>query len=341
MLFLIAHALSAQAVIHTDGGASLPTVYYSDTSRLGRPYAKDPSVILFNGSYWMYYSIPATSAPKPGANGFAAGWGIGIASSQDLLHWTKAGEVEPVQAVEADGIAAPGARVIDGKIHLFYQTYGKGKLDSICHATSTDGIHFDRDPSNPIFRPTKMPWSVGRAIDAEVFVHDGSVAWLFFATRDPEMKVQMIGMASAPLSHLGRGAWHDISTAAPTLKPELPWEQDCIEAPTVLKHGGLYYLFYAGAYNNKPQQIGVATSKDGKAWKRMSDRPLLSNGKPGTWNASESGHPGVFTDSDGKTYLFFQGDDDNGHTWGISMLEIKWHGQAPYLVDPVTGAAAM
>ena len=33
-------------------------------------------------------------------------------------------------------------------------------------------------------------------------------------------------------------------------------------APSLLQQKGVYYLFYAGAYNNAPQQIGVATSKD-------------------------------------------------------------------------------
>ena len=102
----------------------------------------------------------------------------------------------------------------------------------------------------------------------------------------------------------------------------------------MLHHKGLYYLFYAGGYNNEPQQINVATSKDGSSWKRLSEQPLLANGEPGSWNSSESGHPGVFTDDNGKTYLFFQGNNDNGKTWYISMMEIRWHGTKPYLVQP-------
>jgi hypothetical protein len=81
------------------------------------------------------------------------------------VHWSKAGEVTPEQPVERNGIVAPGARAIRGQAHIFYQTYGQGAKDAICHATSSDGIHFIHDPSNPVYRPTKMPWSVGRAID--------------------------------------------------------------------------------------------------------------------------------------------------------------------------------
>lgn len=311
-----------------------PKVYFSDTSRLGRPFAKDPSVIRFHGIYWMYYSIPAAPNSKSRMDSTQIGWGIGIAQSSDLLHWTKVGELTPSQEIERAGIAAPGARVIDGKIHLFYQTYGSNQLAAICHATSSDGIHFDRDPSNPVYRPSKMPWSSGRAIDAEVFV-DGDELYLLFATRDPSMKIQELGLAEAPFhSDFGRAAWRDVSLDGPVLKPKLPWEQSCIEAPTVLRHGQLFYMFYAGAYNNRPQQIGVASSVDGRIWTRLSDQPILSNGPPGSWNSSESGHPGAFTDDDGRTYLFFQGNNDDGRTWFISMKEIRWKGDQPYLVEP-------
>lgn len=33
------------------------TMMFGDTSRLGRPFSKDPHVITFKGKYLMYYSI--------------------------------------------------------------------------------------------------------------------------------------------------------------------------------------------------------------------------------------------------------------------------------------------
>ena len=59
---------------------------------------------------------------------------------------------------------------------------------------------------------------------------------------------------------------------------------------------GTLYMFYAGAYNNRPQQIGLAISTDGIHWKKVSNKPFLSNGDPGTWNSCESGHPHIFKD---------------------------------------------
>ena len=96
-------------------------------------------------------------------------------------------------------------------------------------------------------------------------------------------------------------------------------------------------MFYAGGYNNEPQQIGCATSQDGMSWKRLSDRPFLANGKPGEWNFCESGHPGVFVDDDHQTYLFFQGNSDHGRSWYLSWVKIGWKAGKPYLLAEQVG----
>jgi predicted GH43/DUF377 family glycosyl hydrolase len=304
----------------------LPRMHWADTSR-GRPYAKDPSVVKFGGRYLMYYSVGPYPKTDPRATPMD-GWNIGIAESRDLDTWTKLGELNPAQDCDRKGLCAPAAWVHQGKVHLFYQTYGNGPKDAICHAWSTDGVRFTRDASNPIFAPTGA-WTAGRAIDAEVFPL-GDRLLLYFATRDPAMKVQMIGVAGAPLaSDFSRAQWKQL-VDAPILKPELPWERKCIEASSLIRHGDTLFMFYAGGYNNEPQQIGVASSRDGLTWTRLSDQPLVPNGGPGDWNASESGHPGIFADpTDGRTHLFFQGNRDRGASWYLSRLEILWREGRP------------
>jgi predicted GH43/DUF377 family glycosyl hydrolase len=241
----------------------------------------------------------------------------------------KVGEILPAAAHEEHGICAPGAFVSGERVHLFYQTYGNGPEDAICHATSSDGIHFARNPTNPIYRATG-DWNCGRVIDADVVV-SGDQLLLYFATRDPTMTTQMLGVAAAPLdSGFGRDAWRQLCDA-PILAPELPWEQECVEAPAVCRREGRLFMFYGGAYNNCPQQIGCAVSDDGVRWLRLSQQPFLPNGKPGSWNACESGHPFVFVDDDDTTYLFYQGNDDLGTTWYLSKRQITWREGYPYL----------
>jgi len=323
ILFL---AVSLITIAQTGHSQSKPAMFFGDTSRTGSPFSKDPHVIRFESRYLMYYSVqPYKDKTNP-----VQGWGIGIAESRDLINWKKTGEITPAADYEAKGLCAPCAIVIDGKVHLFYQTYGNGKNDAICHAWSADGINFTRNATNPIFHP-ESPWTCGRAIDAEVIKFRDKFL-LYYATRDPEYKIQMQGVAVAPATtDFKRQDWKNLSTEKPMLKPELPWEKDCIEGASVIEKNGKLYMFYAGAYNNAPQQVGVAVSTDGLSWTRLSDEPFLKNGGPGDWNSSESGHPHIFSDSDGRTYLFYQGNNDRGKTWFISNTEVRWNEKGPFL----------
>lgn len=301
----------------------LPAMYFSDSSKdASHPTAKDPSVIRFKGSYLMYYSVPPRGALP---------WRIGVAASRDLTHWHKVAELKPEEAYEQNGLCAAGAFVRGEEVHLFYQTYGNRSKDAVCHAVSADGIHFTRDATNPVFHPAG-DWTCGRAIDAEVVRFQGRYL-LYFATRDSAFKIQKVGVAASPLSGgFHRRDWMQLADFS-VLKPELGWEKQCIEAPSCLERNGRLYMFYAGAYNNAPQQIGVAVSHDGIHWKRLSDKPFLSNGLPGSWNASESGHPCIFQDVNGETWLFFQGNNTRGKTWFISRKRVLWKGDMPYLAD--------
>lgn len=298
---------------------------WGDTSRLGRPFSKDPSVIRFGGRYLLYFSLPPYGDKRPGD-----GWSVGVAESRDLIGWKTVAEVGPGGEYERKGLAAPFAMVHGGKVHLFYQTYGNGPRDAICHAVSSDGLRFTRDRSNPIFHPDGA-WTAGRAIDVEI-VRFRDRWFLYAATRDPGMKVQMLTGAVSEKG-FAREDWKQIGDG-PLLKPELAWEKDCIEAPTLVARGGELVMFYAGAYNNAPQQIGCARSADGVHWTRLQDDPLVSVGAAGEWNSSESGHPGAFVDSDGQTYLFYQGNNDKGRTWLLSFVKIGWKGSRPYVILP-------
>ena len=286
-------------------------------------FAKDPAVIRFGGKYYLYYS-------KYDAETTA--YGVGVAESDDLTHYRIVNSLKSEQPEEGKGICAPAAIVLDGTVHLFYQSYGQFPRDFICHATSTDGVHFVRDPGNPVFCP-QGNWNCGRAIDADVTVFDGKLL-LYWATRDSEMKVQMVGVSAADLtSGFSRGAWTQLDPDAPVLKPELPWEQICIEAPAALTRNGKVYLFYAGAYNCCPQQIGCAVSDDGVHFTRLfTDKPLLGPGAKGSWNECESGHPYIFED-EGRYHLFYQGSDDMGKTWRLSRCEIAFDENGiPYIL---------
>ncbi len=349
-LFLIAVPMSARSaepqvpVLHptapdvrwitdpTIGPMATPAMKWGDDSRKFAkdgtpiPYSKDPSVVRFKDRYLIYFSLPPSDREKT-----SYGWIIGIAESSDLVHWKRIAALPPMQQCDAKGLCAPCAKVWGGKVHLFYQTYGNGKSDAICYASSENGVDFKPHPENPIFRPSG-DWTCGRAIDADVIAFNGKL-FLYAATRDPDMKIQKLVVAVAdPESDLGPKCWTQPVDAS-ILEPQLAWETKCIEAATVCQRGNALIMFYAGGYNNDPQQIGVARSTDGVHWTRLWTVPFLPNGPAGSWNSSESGHPGVFVDDDGKTYLFYQGNPDRGRSWSLSHVEIAWNDDVPAVVQ--------
>ena len=163
-------------------------MYFCDTSNIREHYAKDPCVVRLGDKYFMYYSLWVGIDGKDKLD-------IGISVSDDLESWTPVGRLPIGGGCEENGIGAPGAIVLDGVIHMFYQTYGNNERDAICHATSRDGINFEKDPTNPVFAPT-ADWCCGRAIDADVIEFRGRL-YLYFATRDHMMKIQKLGVASA------------------------------------------------------------------------------------------------------------------------------------------------
>lgn len=279
-------------------------------------FAKDPSVVRFDGKYWMYYSYFLK------ADGEKNRLTIGVAQSDDLTDWRFVKNILPMQECDQKGLGAPCAKVIDGKVWLFYQTYGNGPLDAICCASSENGVDFTPHPENPIFRPTG-DWNNGRAIDADLIEFKGKV-FLYAATRDPSGKRQMLTAAFAdPKGGFGPKTWTQAADR-PILAPELPWETRCIEAPSVVEKDGRLLMFYAGGFNNDPQHIGLAASGDGIHWTRVWNAPFITNGPEGAWNASESGHPGVFVDDDGATWLFYQGNATRGKDWFLSRVPLDW-----------------
>lgn len=298
---------------------------FEDIGTNGRSFAKDPCVVRLGNTYFMYYSKPVL------VDGERDSLSIGIARSDDLEHWQIVGALYAEQVAEGNGIGAPGAIVRDGMVHLFYQSYGQFPRDFICHATSEDGLHFTRDATNPIVMP-EGEWNNGRAIDADVVLF-GDTLFLYWATRDPAGDIQMLGVSSAA----GDSGFHREDFVqrcdASILRPELAWEKTCIEAPAAMARDGKVYMFYAGAYNCAPQQIGCAVSEDGVHFTRIFDEPLLAPGPAGSWNASESGHPYVFEDTDGAVHLFYQGSGDMGQNWRLSRKRIAFVDGVPAIAD--------
>ena len=113
---------------------------------------------------------------------------------------------------------------------------------------------------NPVIPGHKF----GTMIDVAVLHEDGK--YRMWASWRP--KKSLVLFESADGIH-----WSDPEIV---FSPELEWE-GTINRPTVVKRAGVYHLWYSGQAKDWLRYwIGYATSPDGRVWKRMSDKPVLS-----------------------------------------------------------------
>ncbi len=102
------------------------------------------------------------------------------------------------------------------------------------------------------------------------------------------------------------------------------WEDD-VNRPVVVKVGGLYRMWYTGQARGK-SWIGHATSKDGKAWKRASARPVLSPERP--WEKVAVMCPHVLYDDSAKLYrMWYSGGEQyepDAIGYATSRDGLKW-----------------
>jgi beta-fructofuranosidase len=117
--------------------------------------AGDAIPFAFGGEYHLFHlsSPPGTSAFP---HRVRTTWQH--AKSRDLVTWEELPPALPPgegDAPDADGSWTGSLIEADGVFHLFYTGHklGADNPQTICHATSTDLVHFAKDPANPILKP--------------------------------------------------------------------------------------------------------------------------------------------------------------------------------------------
>jgi GH43 family beta-xylosidase len=100
------------------------------------------------------------------------------------------------------------------------------------------------------------------------------------------------------------------------MKTEESWATECFWAPEVFEQDGTYYMYLTAKNRNGSLRIGVATSStpDG-LFKDALDKPLFDDG----YAAIDAT---VFTDDDGKKYLYYARDCSENFQNGIRKSEI-------------------
>ena len=121
------------------------------------------------------------------------------------------------------------------------------------------------------------------------------------------------------------------------------WEGEVVSAPSVIKHDGIYYLFYTGFDDRVrgKQSIGFATSKDLFHWERHAGNPVYeappwTARNPSGWLDCRDAHVIAY----GKEFLLFTMVTTAEGKGAISVASspdlVKWKDLGPAVVTFTT-----
>lgn len=221
--------------------------------------ALNPAVVRRGGLYYNFYS---------GYDGRR--WRTGLATSADGIKWQKHGPVlAPDPATwEGDYIAANGS-VLLVRDEFFYW-YQAGEPPRIGLATSRDGRHWVKRPTPVLDLGPRGAWDERGVADPYV-VRFGSQYYLFYLGQDRARR-QRLGLACSSDGI----RWRKLRVN-PILELGEPgaFDENGLGEPAVWASHGWYWMLYTGRDRREYRRLGLARSRDGVRWQRVSTRPVF------------------------------------------------------------------
>ncbi len=204
----------------------------------------DPFILRVGDTFWAY----ATNA---------AGKNISLARSTDLVKWEVLSDAMPALpkwAKLTGGLVwAPEVIEINGQYVMYYTARDKSS-DRQCVGVAISGRPEGtfKDVSD---RPLVCQAEQGGTIDASPFRDEDGKLYLYFKNDGNccGMPTYIYAQELAPdgLSLLGE--------PTPLIRNDKPWEGHVIEAPTMFKRDGKFFLFYSGNnYAGHEYAVGYA-----------------------------------------------------------------------------------
>lgn len=277
----------------------------------------DPSTVVREGDVWRI---------------FATGWGVRCLESRDLVNWTTGSPVFPRgQTPDWATDYAPGFRgrcwapdlIHTGdEYRLYYSVSRFGKQTSAIGLAATPTL----DPDAPEYRwqdrGVVVSSSEGdpfNAIDPSILIDDDGRHWMAFGSY----------WDGIFLIELGPDSGVPLAGAEPS---RLAWAE-MIEAPTLLKHGGHYYLFvnhglccrgvdstYRVLVGRSESVSGPYVDRDGMALTEGGGTPVL--GSQG--QRVGPGHIALFEDVEEARFGFHYYDGADGGRSKLALARWEW-----------------
>lgn len=254
---------------------------------------------------------------------FATGtYGVNIqmARGADLHEWTVTGDdalpVLPPWA-SAGRTWAPDVSEIDGRAVMYFtaeHTDSGRQCIGVATSQDLDGVYAPAGRE-----PLVCPVDAGGAIDPGTFVDSDGQRYLLWKT-DGNCCGLDTWIEIAPLASDGLSL-----TGEPTrlIRQTLPWEGSLVEAPTLVKHGDEYVLFYsANDYGGDDYAMGAARAGALLGPYTKQDDPVLTTAMTDGMRRGPGGQDIVPTD-EGDMIVFHSWDDQYIYR-GMNIAPLDW-----------------
>ncbi|NJM07279.1 family 43 glycosylhydrolase [Candidatus Gracilibacteria bacterium] len=277
----------------------------------------DPDLLQVGTAYYAY----ATNS---------AGANIQVARSDDLVEWHVDGDALPILPAWANpgNTWAPEVSAFADDMYVMYFTarHAASGRQCIGAASSTE----PRGPFTAVgAEPLICQLDLGGSIDAAVFDDDGTryVLW----KNDGNCCGADTWLYLQPLSADGLAL---LGEPLQLIKQDQAWEGRLIEAPTLWKQAGRYFLFYsANSYTGLDYAVGYAVADTIAGPYTKADAPLLVSDLEGGAAFGPGGQDIVVSD-DGETWLVYHSWDPTVTYRRMQLDELRWQDGVPVVDGP-------
>jgi hypothetical protein len=269
-----------------------PSVIYDTTQKMFKLwYVSLPTLsvnyaVSFNGTTWLSYPYGSVLAPGPAGSIDEGGiWGVNV---------IQAGPV----------------------YYMYYTALGvvNGGADTlrICEATSANGFDWQKYSGNPVLSTgPKRTWESG-GLAGEHLLYEGGSFTLFYTAIDSAGHGRIGLAASADGYH-----WAKFENNPVLSGDSAGWDAGNVFPGGLVKKDSVYYMLYCGnplPGTSSGTQVGLATSRDLKAWGKPYKHPVISPGAAGQWDQYGAAE-GTLLYLNGKFNYWYNGYGPGG--WSI------------------------
>ena len=281
----------------------------------------DPGLAYDNETSLWY---AATTGGSPGTGCFE------VRSSPDLATWKLKGMLFPPNAFPTwidpnnPDCWAPEMHFVYGEWRVVFVGRHRNGLLSIGIGTSTTGRVEGpyADSGEPLVQGGGS--NPQGQIDPTITHNDTGAAWVLWKT-DGNADGLPTPIRAAPLAPSGTALLPFQWEKTQLITNDLSWEGPLVEAPWVVKRGGVYFLFYSGnGYGGVSYAVGVARSDVLLGPYEKLGAPILATAPGANPVFPGPGHCSVATTLNNNTAIVYHAHSDATSKRHIMLDELTW-----------------